>query len=63
MKEKMTTFEPENKDIIYELNELALRANWGTVDRKEGKPKAAVIIQKAIEEIQHLRKLTEGKKE
>ena len=59
----MTTFEPENKDIIYELNELALRANWGTVDRIEGKPKAAVIIQKAIEEIQHLRKLTEGKKE
>lgn len=59
----MTTFEPENKDIIDELNEIALRANWGTVDRIEGKPKAVVIIQKAIEEIIQLRKQVEGKKQ
>lgn len=59
----MTTFEPENKDIIDELNEVALRANWGTVDRIEGKPKAVVIIQKAIEEIIQLRKQVEGKKQ
>lgn len=57
----MTTFEPENKDIIDELNELALRANWGTVYRIDGKPKPVVIIQKAIEEIMQLRKQTEGK--
>lgn len=56
----MTTFQPENKDIIDELNELALRTNWGTVDRIDGKPKAVVIIQKAIEEIVQLRKQTEG---
>lgn len=59
----MTTFEPENKDIIDELNEVALQANWGTVDRIEGKPKAVVIIQKAIEEIIQLRKQVEGKKQ
>ncbi len=58
----MTTFEPEKRDIIEELNEIALEAKWGTVDRVNGQPKAVVIIQKAIEEIQHLRKLTEGKK-
>lgn len=53
----MTTFEPEKRDIIDELNELALRANWGTVDRIDGQPKGVVIIQKAIEEIVQLRKL------
>lgn len=51
----MTTFEPEKRDIIDELNKLALRANWGTVDRIDGKPKSVVIIQKAIEEIVQLR--------
>lgn len=53
----MTTFEPEKRDIIDELNELALRANWGTVDRINGQPKDVLIIQKAIEEIVRLRKL------
>lgn len=59
----MTTFEPGKCDIIDELNELALRANWGTVDRINGKPKPVVIIQKAIEEIVQLRKQIEGKEE
>ena len=58
----MTTFEPEKRDIIDELNKLALRANWGTVDRIDGKPKSVVIIKKAIEEIVQLRMQTEGKK-
>ncbi|MCM1237577.1 MAG: hypothetical protein NC489_46530 [Ruminococcus flavefaciens] len=52
--------QPEEKDIIEELNEIALRVNWGTVDRIDGKPKAVVIIQKAIEEILQLRKQVEG---
>ena len=38
----MTTFEPEEKDIIDELNELVLRANWGTVDRIDGKPNTVI---------------------
>lgn len=59
----MTTFESEKRDIIEELNELAIRANWGTADRINGKPKGVVIIQKAIEEIEQLRMLTKGIKE
>ncbi len=59
----MTTLEPDKKDIIDELNEIALQANWGIVARINGEPKAAVIIQKAIEEIMQLRKQIEGKKE
>lgn len=54
----MTTLEPDKNDIIDELNELALQSNWGTVDRIAGKPKPVVIIQKAIQEIIQLRKLT-----
>lgn len=63
MMEKMNTLESEKRDILDELNELALRANWGTVDRIEGKPKSVVIIQKAIDEIVQLRKQTEGVRE
>lgn len=51
------------KDIIDELNEIAIEANWGTVERINGQPKAVVIIQKAIEEIVQLRKQAQGKKE
>ncbi len=51
----MTTLEPEQKDIIEKLNEITLEANWGTVDRADGSPKAVVVIQEAVEEIKRLR--------
>ncbi len=52
----MTTLEPEKKDILEKLNEIALEANWGTVDRVNGVPKAIAVIQEAVEEIKDLRK-------
>lgn len=59
----MTTLEPEQKDILEKLNEIALDAHWGTVDRvhtaecPNGIPKGVAIIQEAIEEIKRLREL------
>ncbi len=52
----MTTLEPEQKDILEKLNEIALEANWGTVDRVDSVPKAVAVIQEAMEEIKDLRK-------
>ncbi|MCM1440226.1 MAG: hypothetical protein NC131_13650 [Roseburia sp.] len=46
-----------DKDIIEELNELALEANWGTVERVNGVPKPIAVIQEAIGEIKRLREL------
>lgn len=52
----MTTLESEQKDILEKLNEIALEANWGTVERVNGIPEAVAIIQEAMEEIKALRK-------
>ncbi len=52
----MTTLEPEQKDILEKLNEIALEANWGTVERVDGVPKAVAVIKEAVEEIKLLRK-------
>lgn len=51
----MTTLEPEQKDILEKLNEIALETNWGTVERVNGMPKHTAVIQEAIEEIKRLR--------
>ena len=51
----MTTLEPEQKDILDKLNEIALEANWGTVERADGAPKLVTVIQEAMEEIKRLR--------
>lgn len=51
----MTTLEPEQKDILEKLNQLALEENWGTVDRVNGIPKGVAVIMEAIEEIKRLR--------
>ena len=57
----MTTLEPEQKDILEKLNEVALAENWGTVDRvhtaecPNGIPKGVAVIMEAIEEIKRLR--------
>lgn len=57
----MTTLEPEQKDILEKLNEIALEENWGTVDRvhtaecPNGIPKGVAVIMEAIEEIKRLR--------
>lgn len=52
----MTTLEPEQKDILEKLNQLALEENWGTVDRDpNGIPKGVAVIMEAIEEIKRLR--------
>lgn len=59
----MTTLEPEQKDILEKLNEIALEANWGGVDRvytaevPNGVPKAIAVIKEAMEEIKRLREL------
>lgn len=46
----------EQKDILEKLNEIALEANWGTVERVNGVSKAVAVIQEAMEEIRALRK-------
>lgn len=51
----MTTLEPEQKDILEKLNEIALETNWGTIERVNGVPKAVAVIQEAMEEIKRLR--------
>ena len=51
----MTTLEPEQKDILEKLNEVALGENWGTVDRVNGIPKGVAVIMEAIQEIKRLR--------
>lgn len=53
----MTTLEPEQKDILEKLNEIALETNWGTVERVDGVPKTVAVIQEAMEEIKRLREL------
>lgn len=53
----MTTLESEQKDILEKLNEIALEANWGTVERVNCTPKAVAVIQEAMEEIKRLREL------
>lgn len=52
----MTTLEPEQKDILEKLNEIALETNWGTAERVNGVPKVIAVIQEAMEEIKALRK-------
>ena len=51
----MTTLEPEQKDILEKLNEIALEAHWGLVERVNGIPKPIAVIMEAIEEIKRLR--------
>lgn len=51
----MTTLEPEQKDILEKLNEIALEANWGTAERVNGTPKVVAVIQEVMEEIKRLR--------
>lgn len=51
----MTTLNPERKDILEKLNKIALKTNWGTVERVDGVPKAVAVIQEAMEEIKRLR--------
>lgn len=57
----MTTLEPEKKDILEKLNEIALEENWGTVERvhtaeyPNGIPKGVAVIMEAMEEIKRLR--------
>lgn len=51
----MTTLEPEQKDILEKLNEIALEANWGTVERVNGVPKAVAVIREAWACIRNLR--------
>lgn len=53
----MTTPEPEQKDILEKLNEIALEADWGTTERVNGVPKAVAVIKEAMEEIKRLRDL------
>ena len=48
--------------IIKQLNEIAIEANWGAVDRVDGKPKAVVVIANAIAEITRLEKALEQAK-
>ena len=54
----MTTLEPEQKDVLEKLNEIALEENWGTVDRDpNGIPKGVAVIQEAMDEIKRMREL------
>lgn len=54
----MTTLEPEKKDILEKLNQLALEENWGTVDRDpNGIPKGVAVVMEAMQEIKRLREL------
>lgn len=61
----MTTLEPEQRDILEKLNEVALAENWGTVDRAHtaecpnGIPKGVAVIMESIEEIKRLRQRNE----
>lgn len=51
----MTTLEPEKRDILEKLNDVALELHWGLVERVNGIPKPIAVIQEAIEEIKRLR--------